>query len=85
MILESLNQNDEVESIEPMCDQPDYREWAKETIVGYRAARAVAGAELGETVAPRYWPVEVVLAFLAEPVVKPQPGEIAAELYGRRK
>lgn len=80
MILESLQQNDTVESVEPMSDTPQWREWAKEEIVRHRAG--IVGSVVGERTLHRPWPPEVVLAFLAAPIIRPEKGEIQRKLYG---
>ncbi len=80
MILESLQQNDEVESVEPMADRPQWREWAKEEIA-VRRREMIVGSLVGERVWHRAWPPDAVLAFLAAPVIRPPKGEIQKKLY----
>lgn len=67
-------------SCEPMSDRPQWREWAKEEIVRHRGV--IAGSLVGERTLHRPWPPEVVLAFLAAPIVRPAKGEIFKRLYG---
>lgn len=86
MILESLHQNDRsddaVEFVSPMSDIPTFKEWAKETLGEYRS-RTQTGSLVGERFGHRPWPPEVVLAFLAAPIIRPEKGEIQRKLYGR--
>lgn len=81
MILESLHQNDDqVESVEPMSDQPSWREWAKEEIANHKQS-VIAGSIVGERFNHRGWEPEVVLAFMAAPIIRPAKGEIQSKLY----
>lgn len=67
-------------SCEPMSDSPQWREWAKEEIANHR--RVISGSVVGERFQHRGWPPEVVLAFLAASVIRPEKGEIWQRLYG---
>lgn len=71
-------------SCEPMSDtphNPQWREWAKEEIANHR--RVIVGSIVGERQWHRPWPPDVVLAFLAAPIIRPEKGEIQKRLYGR--
>lgn len=72
------HQNDQVESIEPLSDRPDYRAWAVETIAAYH--ESYVGSIVSERLNHRGWPVDVTLAFMSAPIVKPAQGEIARRL-----
>lgn len=84
MILESLHQNDDqFESVEPMSDRPQWREWAKEEIT--RHYSVIGGTLVGERFWHRAWPPDVTLAFLNAPVIRPAKGEIQRKLYGNSR
>jgi len=69
-----LNIKDSVESVEPMSDVPDWREWAQETIQTYKGRHI--GSVVGERLHHRAWPPDVILAFLGAEVIKPKPGSL---------
>jgi hypothetical protein len=69
-------------SCEPMCDRPEYREWAKEEIVQHKQRASISGSHIGERYFHCTWPPDVYLAFLYAPIIKPAKGEIQRKLYG---
>jgi hypothetical protein len=81
MILESLHQNDELESCEPLCDRPSLRTWARETVAAYRTDQKLTEATVRQGKG-MWWLPSWYRKWLDAPVIAPAPGEIQRKLYG---